>query len=248
MIPSSASTQTRALAYAFLFVSVFAFSAVPAQAQVSITPGIRGGGNFATFGGGDSDEYLGTDSDNASSVRRKGLMIGGYVTIDMAGPIAIQPELLYTQKGAGVENTSDQTDAVVTQTTKLDYLEVPVLAVVEIPSAGFSPMVFAGPSVGFNMGATQSTSCENVPDTAQDQIGCGEDVDISDVDFVDASSVDFGLVLGAGAGFGGFNVDLRYQLGLSNPFTYDVPDQFAGSFEEPSIANRGLMITAGYSF
>jgi hypothetical protein len=161
-----------------------------------------------TLGG---DETDGLDS-------RTGFLIGGFATIDFGAPVLVQPELTYVQKGASAEiNDSDITQ-------KLDYIEIPVLVKYKIPAGGFSPNLFAGPALGFNINAERSN---------------GDTQDISD----STSGTEFGLYLGAGADFGlsagTLSVDARYNLGLSNILDTD---------GDASQNNQGFMITAGFAF
>lgn len=191
---------------------------LPAQAQlgegVDIKPGVRAGVDFMTLGG--------DDVDSEETNRRTGFMIGGFVLVD-AGFVAVQPELMYIQKGASQEQTINGT--AVTATVKLDYIEVPFLVKLQAPlEEGITPSVFAGPTLGLNVNAEAVGEAE------------GESVteDISD----DVSGTDFGLALGGGVDIdfsaGTLMGDIRYGLGLTS-----VDDGDA------SIRNRGFMITAG---
>jgi hypothetical protein len=199
---------TRSLALILFLGAGLVFTATPAQAQMDIKPGIRAGVDFMTIGGDNTD---GLDS-------RTGFLIGGYATIGLGGPIAVQPELQYIQKGASA--SFGNTDI----TRKLDYIEIPVLVKYQIPAGGFSPNVFAGPALGFNVTAEDSN---------------GDSVDISD----STSGTEFGLYFGAGADFGlsagTVSVDVRYNLGLSNILDVD---------GDASQNNQGFMITAGFAF
>lgn len=174
---------------------------------------------FMTLGGADVEE----DFD-----RRTGFMIGGFAQLDFVGPFALQPEVLYIQKGASQE--ADVQGTTLTGTTKLDYIEIPVLVKFQLPVGGvFSPNLIAGPTLGFNV-------------TAEAELeggGQSETEDVSD----SVSTTDFGLALGAGADFGlvvgTLSVDLRYGFSLAS-----IDD----TEEDQSVRNRGFMITAGFAF
>jgi len=214
-----------------LVLSLAGLSASPAFGQLDIKPGVRGGGNFATLGGDDAELVfaLGGQEQEIPIDRRTGFMVGGYALIDFAGPFALHPELLYVQKGAQVETEfsfQGQTETV-TSTLQLSYLELPVLAKFQVPLGGpVSPNVFAGPSVGFNVGSSQETETGGQSESAD----------------VEVSGTEFGLTLGAGIGFklgvGTANVDVRYNLGLSN-----LPSE-----GDASVKNRGIGVTAGLTF
>ena len=108
--------------------------AVSAQAEL----GIRGGLNFATFGGDDAD-----DADS-----RTALNVGGFVTLPVSSVFGIQIGAGFTSKGA--EETEDGT----TVSFKLSYIEIPVLAKISVPSTGNVGLHFlAGPAISFR------TSC-----------------------------------------------------------------------------------------
>lgn len=210
---------TRTFGVLLLAVVVFGFASTPAQAQMDVTPGVRAGVNFMTLGGDDVPSDVGS---------RTGFMIGGFLLVDLQGPLSLQPELNYIQKGASWDQSFQGTT--VTTTRKLDYLEIPVLAKLQIPVTGpLSPNVFAGPTLGFNMNATMQAEGG----------GQSNSQDISD----SISGTDFGLAIGAGTDFGlsagTVSVDLRYGLGLSS-----VDD----SGSDASVQNRGFMVTAGFAF
>ena len=152
---------------------------LPAQAQlgegIDIKPGVRVGVDFMTFWGDDVDR----DETN----RRTGFTMGGFVLADFAGPFAVQPELMYIQKGASEEETlPDGTTATVT--TKLGYIEVPLLVKLQAPlKEGITPSVFAGPTLGLNV--TSEVEVE----------GGGESVTLEGDN---VNTVEFGLALGGG--------------------------------------------------
>lgn len=161
-----------------------------AQAQLLPEFGIKGGANFATI-------------NNTSGVETKtGLLAGAYIRIALpASPIAIQPELLYTQYGANVEG-SDASFA-------LDYIQVPVLLKFGfgIPAAPIRPNVFFGPYMGFNT-------------KAETEDGSGNTLDLDDA----VRDTDFGVVVGAGLDVSKFRIGVRYTAGLTNLYEDNVED------------------------
>jgi hypothetical protein len=130
----------------------------------------------------------------------------------------IQPEVLYTQKGAKYDEGGAEA------TVKLDYVEVPVLFKGRFGSGGVKPSVFAGPAVGFKVSAKTEFD--------------GEEEDIEDV-----KGTDFGIVFGAGldlaAGPGSFIIDARYTLGLTT--LDDSPDP-------GDVKNGVWSFSVGYTF
>lgn len=215
------SSRVRSLGFGVLLMVLFAFTATPAMGQMNgmdIKPGVRAGGDFMTIGGDDAPDDLN---------RRTGFLAGAFVQLDFAGPFALQPEVLYVQKGA--EREDDLQGTTVTTTTKLDYIEVPVLAKFQLPVTGpFSPNLFAGPTAGFNV-------------TSEAEVEGGGQSETEDIE--NTSSTEFGVVFGVGGDFGigagTISVDARYGLGLTS-----VDDSDA----DQSINNQGFMITAGFAF
>lgn len=199
-----------------LLVAILAFGISPALGQaIDTQSGLRVGGAFMTIGGDDAPSDL---------TRRSGWMLGGFATFDVAGPFALQPELNYIQKGAQDETASP------TVTTKLNYIQLPILAKVQTPSPGLvSPNVFLGPSAALNI-------------KAEEEAGSSTN-DISD----DIRSFDLGAVFGVGVdanvGTGTLLVDARYGLGL-----IDITDDDDVGTTDPSLRNQGFMLTVGYAF
>ena len=168
----------------FLLSGFIVFSASNTQAQFAI----KGGANFANI----NDTDLSADT-------RTGFM--GGITYDFKipfSPVSIQPGVFYAQKGAddwgGLDGAS----------VKLDYIEVPVVAKFDfiLDNPMFTPNVYFGPYVGFNVNAESELS------------GDGGEIsgDIDD----QVKNTDFGVVVGAGADISRFNLGVRYSAGLSN--------------------------------
>jgi hypothetical protein len=105
------------------------------------------------------------------------------------GFLALQPELHWMQKGSTFSDLNGD-DAV----TTMNYLELPLLLRVNF-GGSLKLFAFGGPSAGYLLG-----------------VNSDDDV-ISKDDFED---IEFGLHIGAGIGFGRFEVDVRYMAGLSD--------------------------------
>lgn len=226
----------RSFGVPLILALAFGFASTPAMGQVDVKPGVRIGFNYASFGG-DTDAYAQAFSDaplvsDVSTGRRSGYTVGGFLLFDFAGPFALQPELRYIQRGYSVDLTVSGFGQEVSAngTLKLDYIDVPVLARLDIPSAGVTPHVFGGPTFGFNISAEEETEAAGETETE----------DVSD----SINGTDFGLEVGAGLDFGlgagTATIDARYGLGLS-----DLP---ASDDTDVSLQNRALMITAGFTF
>jgi Outer membrane protein beta-barrel domain len=192
---------------------VVALCAMPAMSQDETTggnaKGFKLGVNLATFGG--------SDAGDASS--RIGFAFGGFMTFELSPKFAIQPEVLYSMKGAKYKDPAGDV------TLKFDYIEIPILATILVPSAsgGVTPRFYAGPNIGFKISSKASSD--------------GGSVDVEGV-----KSTDFGLTVGAGLGFGGekgFLLDARYTLGLSS-----IDDGSPAA----SVKNNCFSILGGMSF
>ena len=182
----------------FLLSGFVVFSTTNAQAQFAI----KGGANFANF----------NDTDVSADTRTG--FLGG-VTYDFKvpfSPVSIQPGVFYAQKG--VDNSGELGNGEV----KLDYIEVPVVAKFDfiLDNPMFTPNVYFGPYVGFNVNAEAELS------------GDGGEIsgDIDD----QVKNTDFGVVVGAGADISRFNLGVRYSAGLSNVAEDDNVDGKNGVF------------------
>lgn len=174
---------TSLLVSAFLFLLIF-----PVNSEAGIQFGIRGGGNASKLTGADIQNLEGT-------IKYKVGLVGGiFFAINIGKIITIEPEFLYTMKGAQEQVTAGD------YTEKLygDYLEIPVLLKLRIPTPGIQPAIFAGPSVGFKLKEKLQRNGQDVP--LQEKI---------------LENNDYGAIFGAGLDFGRhFMIDVRYSLGL----------------------------------
>jgi hypothetical protein len=154
--------------------------------------GLKTGLNVATLYGDDIEE----------SDARIGFCLGGFSSLNLAKNFALQGEVLYTQKGAYDEEYV--LGELLKTTIKVDYLELPLLAKLVLPTGGgLVPSVYLGPAVAFEMGSSFEFELGGLK---------------VEGDLTDVKDVDIGLVLGTGLGFGpgpiGFLLDFRYTAGL----------------------------------
>jgi hypothetical protein len=200
-------------------------AAVSAQAAATWTLGFKGGVSIADLEGDD------VDSDETD--KRVGFVGGGFAQVDLSPNFGIRLEALYHMKGA----SSDSAGADLT--IQLDYFELPLLLVGQIPaSQSVTVSAFAGPVVGFNVSANAEASVG----------GLTGSVDIGDY----VAGFEFGLAFGLGASFEAgaavITFDGRYDLGLQT-----VDDGLATVFDastgtELDIMNRGFSVMAGLGF
>jgi hypothetical protein len=172
---------TTVVALALVFMS----SVVSAQ---TVDWGIKGGVIFADV---PKVSALFEDEGAVDLGYRVGFTAGGFVGIGLNSAFAIQPEVLFAQKGFKGKDPFDNAKF----GFNLDYIDIPVL--VRMGPPGFK--VLAGPSFNFNIGAKGTEEGE------------------PDEDFKDEiEPFEFGLVVGAGFYGNILIVEGRYQEGLTN--------------------------------
>jgi len=202
----------------------------------SLELGLKGG---ATFSKASSD-----GSEDIELKNLTGFVAGASLRIPL-GAVALQPELLYVQKGTSAELLAL---AGATLDVRMSYIEVPLLLMVPFGSGdGFTPYAFGGGAVAFEA-KCEAEIKSDLP--LQDNFG-GAITTKSDCDDgggvlegFERKKTDFGAVFGAGlrmpAGSGSFLVEGRYTLGLVN-----LDDSSDG---DASFKQRSFAVQLGYSF
>jgi len=150
--------------------------------------GVKGGANFAT---------LSAETDPGPDFGyRIGIVAGGFYTWPIASHLDLQPEGLFSQQGATIDEAG--LDKV---TVRLDSIVVPVLIRYKLRPSGKGMVFFGGPSFGFNVlsKATIDFGDQSITDDFKDQV----------------ESFDYGVVFGAGWEGQRFLLDGRYTWGLS---------------------------------
>lgn len=200
-------------AIAGVVVTLLCGIAASAGAQ-GLTYGVKGGVTFANL----SEEG---EADTVTFDMRIGLIAGGFVTWPLGGRVALQPEVLFTEKGAKVEQGGG------TLTQQLDYLDVPLLIRYRLTGTDarhFS--VFGGPAIGVKIRARSRAS---FGDTAIED-------DVSD----QVKGTDLSVVGGVGYQRGRASVEGRYAWGVS--------DIDKDASDDVTIRTRGISIVAGWRF
>lgn len=197
--------------FALVLFVMMAFAAA-ASAQTMMA-GVKGGLNIAKMTGDDADD----------SEWLYGGAGGAYFTYKFNDMFAIQPEVLFMMKGQSYDFEDE------TFKTKLNYIDIPVLLKVCIPTEGnFKPSIFAGPYLGMLLSADDA------------------DEDIKEY----LKSMDYGLVFGAGLNYmlaedqGYISLDARYGMGLTT-----IDDSLSEALEleeEIDAKNMGITIMVGY--
>lgn len=128
---------------AILSLVLLAGAAGVANAQTGVKYGVKGGFNGSTFSGADSK---GTEY-------KAGFAAGAFLNFGISDNFSIQPEFLYSQKGASVDGigygtgVNAKTDGTAKQT--LGYLDVPIMFRYNIGEDGKGFFVEAGPQGSF---------------------------------------------------------------------------------------------------
>lgn len=176
--------------------------------------GVKGGVNLAT-------QRNTGEGDGADLQSRIGLVAGAFATLPLFSRLELQPEVLFTSKGASVDLEGVEASLVV------DYLEVPALARLSRRGGGkMHYYVAGGPSVGFLLRARTRTKFATAT----------EEVDISD----DVNRFDFGVAMGGGVEIGALVIDGRYTLGLQ--------DIDKDKSDAVKTTNRAVSLTVGFKF
>lgn len=237
------------LAGVFLFLGALLGFAAPATAQIELKVGLKEGGHFGTFAGEHRVEVAAPEAAQVDLGRRPGFVIGGLAIVDPPGLLAIQPEVLWIWKGAQV--TADGT----TTTTKLNYIEVPVLARYQLPVSTLSlptrdvrAHLVAGPTVGF---VTQAER-EQKTKTARGRTSLMGRTDLRSV----TRSLDVGIAVGIELGYrfseeAMLTMDVRYRRSFTS--VLNRPEAGSGGTSSPGAQvpdaqHQGVGLTLGWIY
>lgn len=164
-----------------------------------------------------------------------GWSAGVYYHIPLNQTVAIQPEVNFARVGAKYKNdlvNSNNITTTYSNTTTLDYIQVPVLLKIYPGGTRFNFEI--GPQVGFNVYASNKAKFDT--NINGQSITSETKTDISD----SVEKVDFGAVAGVGYNItDNINVGVRYYLGLKDTFKGD------SNFD---AKNHGFNLGVGYSF
>lgn len=182
--------------------------------------GIKGGVNFSNLYTEDVDDNNVLTSFN----------VGVFVSMPITNFLSIQPEFLYSRKGA--ELVYDNAFASGTGKFKLNYIEAPILLKVNLTE---NLNIHAGPYFAYLIDA-EVTNESNSGDFDFEE----------NVDNDDFNKFDYGLSAGAGFDFDSIGFGVRYNYGLS---TVGKERSFLGTtYTFPDGKNSNLSIYAAYKF
>jgi hypothetical protein len=220
-------TMKRVFAFAFL-ATIFAASAAVAQQadpsalRISIVAGL----NRATMVNSFSNEGVRS---------RTGLVAGLGLAKPLTSNLAFAPEIVWSAKGERWNSES-----VVTTTTAVDYLEIPLLLRLGLPTSGAArPYFLFGPSVAFKLRCNIDGIALRLSPLDSEYFGIITSVPCGSSETWDVKSFDAGGVVGAGMsythGTNAIGLSIRYNAGLTNMMTN-------------SVKNRALQVLASFEF
>jgi hypothetical protein len=210
--------QTNFLCALTLFLTA-SFGMLHAQDNnVNTEFGVKGGFNMSNLYGSGED----VDDNNILY----GFNAGVYATLPISDFVAIQPEILFTTKGAELEynNAALQGNA----KFKLNYIEVPLLVRVNITK-------------NFNLQAGGYASY-----LVSSKVTGSGDIDFEqDIDRDDLNKFDAGIAAGVGVDFSPVSIGIRYNYGLTT-VGKERNDGFGGTYTFPDAKNSNLTLYLSY--
>jgi len=214
-----------------ILASALLFTGTLTWAQIGIKAGI----NIASLSQDpDEDTY-----NDYKAVSILGFQGGLTFELPIAGPLAIQPELLFIQKGGKSEFIIDDNNKLIS-TVRYNYLEVPILLKLKLGSTdgeGIGFYILGGPFVGYVFSGKSKQELTVLGTTT----ATDKDIDFDDEDF-EEKRVDWGASFGAGLHFGKIFVDARYNLGINNLLDDDADNN---NDNNPYLRTRGIGLTVG---
>lgn len=191
---------------------------------------------FRLAGGVNLSDFFGDDAGQTD--RKSGLDLGLSMPLFRMGRAQLVAEGYYRQKGArNVEEFQQAALAGQSLEVGIDYVEVPVLLRLSLPSLGrrVFPYVQGGPAFAWRIDCGVSFDAATSASTTQCDDLNGQNIEET------LNEYEQGLVLGGGIDvpvmqIGSVSIDARYTRGLSRIADND------------EIRNRSLSVMLGYSF
>ena len=217
-----------------LMFTMFTVSTNNLQAQASI----RGGINIASMSANATEKNY-KDYENQSIV---GFQVALALPIKISENVAIQPELVFIQKGGKSQYITDENNKYITTFTS-NYIEVPVslkLGLGNTSGDGIGFYVLGGPYVGIALNGKYKNELTVLGITSSST----KTVDYSN-DTNQEKRIDWGVNLGAGLSLGKMYLEGRYNLGINNLLDNSANNSNSNA---PYRRNRGIGLTVGVHF
>jgi len=160
------------------------------------------------------------------SMKLKLGIVGGLGAEIGLGTLAVEADLLYSQKGLNIKG--EVLTVKIDYTTKIDYLAIPIIGKAVLPAGTMNIFIGAGPEIGMLLSAKETTKIEGVGESSE------ETTDVKD----DFESTDLGLVIAGGVEISNLIIEARYVLGLSD----------IAKDKEQKAKNSTISILVGYKF
>ncbi len=194
--------------------------ATPARAEITVQLGLNMG------------ELTGEQAQRDNTFRY-GLVLGAGL-VGWADNFGIEMDVQYIQKGTSVEvfHDYDKTPDDGVRTVKLDYIEIPILGMLALPLDDDIRLFGSlGVSLAFLVSASQEDDYKAAPD---------HEDSVWDV----IAGFDLGIILGAGAQFDLFALEMRYEWGLLTTES----QSFGGYVMNAERYNRSLTLLGSARF
>jgi opacity protein-like surface antigen len=198
-----------------LSLAVLASAAGVANAQTGIKVGVKGGFNGSTFSG----------TDSKGSEYKAGFAAGALVNFGVSDNFSIQPEFLYSQKGASFDNFGGING--LTFKSTLGYLDVPIMFRYNIGEDGKGFFVELGPQGSFVLHRRDFN-----------QLGSNKSTETTTTDDLNKAVIGY-------AGGLGYQLTSGLQLGLR--YTGDISQVYKDG-RGPNVHNSVFQFQVGYAF
>lgn len=176
--------------------------------------GLRGGLNISNYSEGDADSKVGFHA-------------GMMMQYDLHPMIVLQPELLYTQRGASVEFTTLGIETEVSQT--LHYVELPIFVKLDLGEGNMKVQPYLGPEFRYLIKGNQKITIN------------GDEGDTNEIDGL--NEFDYGMGAGIDLLFNtNMLVGVRYSMSMGEIFEED-----SFGFQNDS-KNTSLMVNLGFLY
>ncbi|MCV9928381.1 PorT family protein [Flavobacterium sp. LS1R49] len=206
------------LLYAATFFIATSFGLLRAQSITNAEFGIKGGANMSNLYSGNVDDKNALYGFNA----------GVYAAFPIADNIFIQPEILYTTKGAELKYNNAFVNG--TGRFRLDYIEVPLLVRINV-TKNFN--VHFGGYAAYLVDGKVTNETNNGSFNFEDNINTD-----------DFNKFDAGIAAGVGVDFDPLSIGLRYNYGLT---TVGKERSFLGTtYTFPDSKNSNLSLYVAY--
>lgn len=227
-----------------LLASSFLLAAT-AHAQATFSFGPRVGLNVATV-------HF-PEADGPTYTNRTGFEAGLLGNVQF-GHLALQPSLLFSQKGYQAAGSLPSFDTPITydEQVRFNYLTVPLNLACTLGKAGQGVQVFAGPYVSLLLGGNYAQQAHVTPYLG----GAPYDVEtsgkvkpanqVADFDNRYGRRFDTGLQAGVGYRWGGLLLQASYSVGLRNLRVRAYSAQNNYTYDGPAYYNRAFQASVSY--